>query len=243
MLLHNVTTLVSGAAGGIGAAICYEFRRAGAVVIGLDVSESSAADLSIICNVAEDASVRRATDLVRERKLRPTVIVHAAAICESGGTLQTSPIDFLRAYDVNVVGAVRLVQAFVPAMRERGEGSIVLVSSINSQFATPSLSAYAASKGALDNLTRTLSLELAPDGIRVNAVRPASIDTAMLRRGLATQEDPEAALARNIARHPLGRLGTPQDAAQLVLFLSTPQASWITGACIPIDGGASVTRS
>jgi NAD(P)-dependent dehydrogenase (short-subunit alcohol dehydrogenase family) len=106
----------------------------------------------------------------------------------------------------------------------------------------PDLSAYAASKGALITLTRTMALELAESNVRVNCVCPASIDTPLLRASFTRTSDPEAARERNRKRHPLGRFGTPEDVANLILFLASDEASWITGGAYVIDGGASIAR-
>lgn len=167
---------------------------------------------------------------------------YAAATTEFATTLESSPAAFARVYDVNVGGAVRLVQAFAPPMVSRGEGVFAFVSSINGYFGAPGLAAYASSKGGLDALARTLALELASSGVRVNAIAPASIDTPLLRASFARRPDPEAALAANVRRHPLGRLGTPADVAAALLFLCSREASWITGATIPVDGGAGIAR-
>lgn len=153
----------------------------------------------------------------------------------------TDPATFLDLYDVNVVGAVRLLQLCVPAMRARG-GSVILFSSINADFATPTLAAYATTKAAVSNLMQTAALELAPDNIRVNAIAPASIDTPLLRASFARSPDPEQAVVKNVARHPLGRLGTAEEVAELALFLASDRARWITGSVYAIDGGAGVTR-
>jgi NAD(P)-dependent dehydrogenase (short-subunit alcohol dehydrogenase family) len=127
-------------------------------------------------------------------------------------------------------------------MQRQGGGSVVLTSSINARFATPTLAAYASSKAALEALVRTAALELAPLQIRVNAVAPASIDTPMLQSSFAREADPVAARERNIDRHPLGRLGTAQDVADVAAFLAGDESRWMTGTVIPVDGGAAVTR-
>lgn len=172
----------------------------------------------------------------------PDILVHAAAITATGGVLEVAPERWLEIYDVNVVGAVRLLQRCVPAMKSRGGGAVVLMSSINADFATPTQPAYAASKGALNNLMKTAALELAPDGIRVNAVAPASIDTPAMRVSIASRPDPEQARQANMQRHPLARWGSADEVAELTLFLVSDRSSWITGAVHRIDGGASVTR-
>jgi 2-keto-3-deoxy-L-fuconate dehydrogenase len=171
----------------------------------------------------------------------PDILVHAAGASFPGGILDTNAATFLDLYDVNVVGAVRLLQLCVPAMRARG-GSVVVLSSINAEFGTPGLAAYAATKAALNNLVQTAALEFAPDNIRINAIAPASVDTPLLRASYARSPDPEQARVKNIARHPLGRLGRADEVAELTLFLASDRAGWITGSIYPIDGGASVTR-
>jgi 2-keto-3-deoxy-L-fuconate dehydrogenase len=116
------------------------------------------------------------------------------------------------------------------------------MSSINADFATPTLAAYATTKAAVNNLVQTAALELAPDKIRINAIAPSSIDTPLLRASFARTPDPAAALAKNAERHPLGRIGTAEEVADLALFLASDRARWITGSVYAIDGGAGVTR-
>ena len=238
--LTGRVALVTGAASGIGAAIARRFQAEGARVAGLDIADGAVGDLGVIADLRSAAALEQA--LAATAKLgAPDIVVHAAAASFAGGVLDTDPATFLDLYDVNVVGAVRLLQLCVPAMRSRG-GSIILISSINADFATPTLAAYAATKAALNNLVQTAALELAPDNIRVNAIAPASIDTPLLRASFARTADPAAALAKNAERHPLGRIGTPEEVAELALFLASDRASWITGSVHAIDGGASVTR-
>ncbi|GAB3064667.1 SDR family NAD(P)-dependent oxidoreductase [Stenotrophomonas tumulicola] len=240
--LDNEIVVITGAAGAIGAETCRRFAAAGAMVAALDKVKPELGQVALACDLADDCSVEAAAAHVRAELGDPSIVVHAAATTEFATTLASSPQAFARVYDVNVGGAVRMVQAFAPAMIAAGRGAVALVSSINGHFGAPGLAAYASSKGGLDALTRTLALELAPHGVRVNAIAPASVDTPLLRASFALQDDPEAALANNVLRHPLGRLGTPADVAALLLFLCSAEASWITGACVPIDGGASIAR-
>lgn len=238
--LKGKRVLVTGAASGIGAAIAARFAQAGAVVAGLDLKRCEGVACALVADLRSDAQLDSAFAIASESIGMPDIVVHAAALQPRGGVLDTDPQAYMDAYDVNVLGAVRLMRRCVPHMRQAGEGAIVLLSSINASFATPTLAAYAASKAALENLTKTAALEFALDGIRVNAIAPASIDTPMLRGSYA--DSPAGAFEANKLRHPLSRFGTTSEVAELALFLASSRAGWITGAVYPIDGGASVTR-
>jgi 2-keto-3-deoxy-L-fuconate dehydrogenase len=240
--LAGRVALVSGAASGIGSAIVERFRAEGARVAGLDIDSNMASDHDLLCDLRRDDAVADAVHQLGQTLGPPDIVVHAAAATYHGGVLDTPPATFLDLYDVNVGAAVRLMQACVPSMRSAGRGAIVFLSSINAKFATPTLAAYAATKAALDNVVKTAALELAPANIRVNAIAPASVDTAAMRASYARHPDPERARAENIKRHPLPRLGRPEEIAELALFLVSDRAAWITGSIYAVDGGAHVAR-
>jgi NAD(P)-dependent dehydrogenase (short-subunit alcohol dehydrogenase family) len=239
--LSGRVALVTGAASGIGASIVARFQQEGARVAGLDINAGAASDHNLTVDLRSTSALAAAVKAMTAALGAPDIVVHAAAASSPGGVLDTDPATFLDLYDVNVAGAVRLLQLCVPAMRPRG-GALVMLSSINADFATPSLAAYAATKAALNNLVKTAALELAPDNIRINAIAPASIDTPLLRSSFTRHADPVQARVQNVARHPLGRLGTAEEVAELALFLASDRAQWITGSIFPIDGGAGVTR-
>lgn len=233
--------VVSGGASGIGRAIVEALRAHGAQACSLDLAAGDDPH-AIACDVASDGAVAAAAAAVRERIGAPDLVVHAAGIGIQGPVCGADPGAYLHMYNVNALGAMRLAQAFAPDMRAARRGAFVFISSINARFATPNLGGYAASKAALDSLCKTLALELAPDGIRVNTIQPASVATPMLLRGYEASPDPQAAAAANVARHPLGRWGTPDDVAQMALFLLSDASGWVTGSHFPLDGGAGVTR-
>lgn len=239
--MQGRVALVTGAASGIGAAVVATLRAEGATVATLDQVASSGGAASAVADLRSAEAVGAAVAQLRQDVGSFDVLVHCAGICPSGSTLEHDDALWMDVYSVNVLGALRMLRAVVPDMRGRG-GSIVLVSSINARFATPGLAAYAASKAALEEMARTAALELAGDNIRVNTIAPASVDTPMLQASFARAADPAAARQANVQRHPLGRLGTPQDAAELALFLASPRSGWITGAVFALDGGAGVTR-
>lgn len=234
---QNKVAVITGSASGIGRACAEQFTGEGCRVFGLDV----AAETPWQCDVSRFEEVHAAASRIAAMARHVDVLVHCAAVSTFGGTLETTEKDFERVLGVNFLGAVNLVKAF-DSQLDRGS-SIIFIASINGIVGAPGLSAYAASKGALITLGRTLALELAERGIRVNSVCPASIDTPMLRASFDRQPDHAAARAQNILRHPLGRLGTPEDVANLVLFLASDESSWITGGTHLVDGGALINRS
>jgi len=241
---RNRVALVTGAAGGIGLAVSQGFAREGALVAAVDLKAGPVtAGVHWFCaDVSRAETVRELAQQVRQSFGDPYVVVHSAAVTAFLDTLATPYEEFERIQRVNVFSAYLLLQEFTPAMKQRGSGAFVLIASITGIVGAPGMSAYSVSKGALITLTRTAALELAEANIRVNCVCPASVDTPMLRASFDRQPDPALARELNRRRHPLGRLGTPEDVAHLVLFLASDEASWITGGTYVIDGGALLAR-
>jgi NAD(P)-dependent dehydrogenase (short-subunit alcohol dehydrogenase family) len=165
---------------------------------------------------------------------RLDVLVNAAGVAFVGTVLETSVEDFDRIQRVNLRSVFLFARAAIPAMR--AGGAIVNVASEAGLVGFPSYAAYAASKAAVVNLTRSMALDHAPDGIRVNCVCPGSIETPLLRRFYEEQPDPAGARAEDERDHPLG-IGQPEDVAQSVLFLAGPASGYVTGHALAVDGG------
>jgi NAD(P)-dependent dehydrogenase (short-subunit alcohol dehydrogenase family) len=233
--------VVTGAASGIGEAIAKGLVDAGSQVASLDVNPASNGK-AIVCDLGENRSVTQAAQRIKAEMGVPDILVHCAATTFKGPVLDTPIGDFERIMNLNLYGALRLTNAFISEMRMRKSGALLYMSSINAKYATPEQGAYAASKAALDSVVKTMAVELAPDGIRINSIQPASIKTSSMMESYINVHNREAVLAANIARHPLGRWGMPEEVAKLALFLLSDDAGWITGAHYAIDGGAGVTR-
>jgi NAD(P)-dependent dehydrogenase (short-subunit alcohol dehydrogenase family) len=232
------TVLVTGAYGGIGKSVCEVFLREGYKVIGVDCRETAGLpyevlhfDISKLRNPGSDSEqfYQRAEKLSGGRL---DALVNNAAVQIVKPVSEITVEDWDITLDTNLLAPFWLVQRFLPLLRKAG-GSVVNISSIHATLTKKEFTAYSTSKGALVSLTRALALELAPD-VRVNAVLPAATDTPMLRDGF--RDNPEG-LKELGAYHPLNRIAKPEEVAQAVLFLTSPQASFITGAAINVDGG------
>ena len=229
--------IVTGAAGGIGAAICQRVRSEGYIAIGIDRDLCSEADVDVRIDLRES---ERLIDLGRElaRDYELTAVIHNAAVQPLAGAGQTALSEWIDALRVNVIA----VDALVSGTRENlatNDGSVVVVSSVHARATTGGLTAYATSKAALEGWVRSAALDLGPE-IRVNAVAPGAIDTAKLREGFArwgeSAEERKAVLRERTA---LRRIGEPADVAAAVSFLIGDDARFITGAVLVVDGGAT----
>lgn len=227
--------LVVGASrAGIGAAIARAFQAAGASVTITGVEPEPAPEdrgrfRYIRLDVTDPAAIRA----VAAEITRLDVLVNGAAITSRGEEMD--PDFFARVVDVNLHGSFRTATCFHPQLAA-AKGSLINIASMYATFGSPRNPAYGASKAAVQQLTKSLAIAWAPDGIRVNAVAPGFIVT---EQSAKSRTDP-AHVAAVAARTPMRRWGEPEDIAGTVLFLASPHSAFITGACIPVDGGYSV---
>ena len=227
--------LVVGASrAGIGAAIARAFQDAGAevAITGIEATpapEDRARFAYHQIDVTDPESVRALAARIR----RLDVLINGAAITARGEEM--APAFFAKVVDVNLFGTFRMAEAFHPHLAAQG-GSLINIASMYAQFGSPKNPAYGASKAAVQQLTKSLAIAWAPDNIRVNAIAPGFIVTEQSAR---SRTDPTH-VANVSARTPLGRWGQPEDIAGTALFLASDHAAFITGACIPVDGGYSV---
>ena len=247
--LGGRVVVITGAAQGIGAACARRLVQDGAAVALWDLADEAgvalageltaagAQTLYLHCNVASKADVDTALAATLARFGHVDGLVNNAGIFKAAPFLDITEADWDAVIDVNLKGAFLVGQAVARQMvKATGprRGAIVNMSSVNGTLAIPSIASYNASKGGINQLTRVMALSLADDGVRVNAVAPGTIATELARAAVLTSEE---ALARIMSRTPMKRLGEPSEIADVVAFLLSDAASYVTGEIVVVDGG------
>lgn len=235
--------LITGAAGGIGGATLQRFVAGGWMVAAVDLNEVAGDNdvLSIRADLADVAHCRRAVAEAVEWAGRLDAVVNAAGVWTEGASADTTEAEWDRVVDLNLKGLYFVSSAAIPHLTST-RGCIVNMSSDAGVQGNAGAAVYCASKGGVTNLTRALALELAPSGVRVNAVCPGDVDSPMLRGQAAASPDPAMYLDKLLRGYPQGasaRFIEPAEIAELIWFLCQPSATAITGANISIDLGLS----
>jgi NAD(P)-dependent dehydrogenase (short-subunit alcohol dehydrogenase family) len=244
--LHEQVAVVTGASQGIGAACAERLSRDGAAVALWDVDDARAQALAerlaaggaralhVHCDVSRKPEVDAAVAATLAAYGRIDALVNNAGIFKAADFLDITEADWDAVIGVNLKGAFLVGQAVAREMAKTGGGAIVNMSSVNAVMAIPSIASYNASKGGVNQLTRAMALALADRNIRVNAVAPGTIATELAKSAVLTSDE---ARARIMSRTPMRRLGEPAEVADVVAFLLSSAASYMTGEIVYVDGG------
>jgi NAD(P)-dependent dehydrogenase (short-subunit alcohol dehydrogenase family) len=248
-LLTDKICLITGAASGIGLAIAELFAASGGIVLVADCNEKGAAAAvekitgtggkaeSLVLDVSNEVACAEVAKTVLAKYGALDVLVNNAGIGHVGTILQTKSEDLDRLYSVNVRGVFNLCKQFLPAMVARKKGSIVNMASIGGIVAVRDRFAYCVTKFAVVGLTKSLALDHAQSGVRVNCICPGRVETPFVSARLKEYPDPEKAYHEMCSTQAMGRMGTPQEIAAAALYLASDGSSFVTGSELIIDGG------
>jgi NAD(P)-dependent dehydrogenase (short-subunit alcohol dehydrogenase family) len=250
--MQEKVAIVTGASSGIGRATALLFAERGIKVVGIgrnekeltavrqEAKEKNGVLRTHLADIQENSQVERMVIETVEAFGGIDVLVNAAGIIANGSIETTTLDEWDKMMNINLRSVFFMMQKCVPHL-EKTRGNIVNVSSVTGVRAFPNVLAYCVSKAAVDQLTRCSALELAPKGIRVNAVNPGVVVTNIHKRGGMDEEKYEQFLEHSKTTHPLGRVGEAREVAELIYFLSSESAAWITGVTYEIDGGRAQT--
>jgi gluconate 5-dehydrogenase len=244
--LRGEHALITGGGTGIGLAIAHAMHAAGArvVLIGRREAELAEAVRSLgagASHVVHDITRFDAAPALIERITKEhgpiTCLVNNAGMHLKKPAIETTPEEFQQVMNTHIFGAHALSRVVIPGMIERKHGNVIFIASMASLFGIPLVVAYAAAKSAMIGMIRTMATELSPHNVRVNAIAPGWIDTAMSRKAFAG--DPHRK-SKIISRTPMARLGDPEDVGWAAVYIASPAAKFVTGSILPVDGGVAM---
>ncbi len=248
--LQGKVAIITGGNAGIGEAIAKAFVREGASVVITgrrqkeldrvvnDIMKEQGEAFAVAGSVTDELHVQETVRQTVRQFGQLDILVNNAGVGDFGKRLhEIDDATWTQVFDVNLTGVFRMTRAVLPQMLKQGKGAIVNISSIASVIGLPSLPVYAASKGGLDALTRALAVDYAKDGIRCNVVNPGLIDTPMAAPLMSNSE----LLDPILSHYPIRRAGKPEEVANMVLYLVSDEATWVTGGTFPIDGGMTIS--
>ncbi|MCS0500821.1 SDR family oxidoreductase [Ancylobacter mangrovi] len=241
--LEGKVAVVTAAGQGIGRATALAFAREGAHVLASDLDAGKLAGLDgpSIATAQLDVTDAAAIAAYAQAAGPADILFNCAGIVHAGSLLDASDDDFDRAVDINVRSQFRMIRAFLPGMIARGGGSIINMSSVSGVPAgVPNRFVYATTKAAVIGLTRSVAIDYVKAGIRCNAIAPGTVQSPSLEERIRAQGDYEQARAAFVARQPMGRLGTPEEIAELAVYLGSDLSAYTTGHVHVIDGGLSL---
>ncbi|MEX6634728.1 SDR family oxidoreductase [Hyphococcus lacteus] len=242
--LIGKTCIVTGAGQGIGRAIAEACHAEGGVVIAIDMhpeplNEWTAA--SGVQSVVMDVTDQSAVLSLAEKYDETSVLINCVGVVAVGSILESHASELERSFRINVGSMANMIQAFLPAMRTRKHGSIINIASVVSSIkAAPDRFVYTTTKAAVIGLTKSVAMDFIKDGIRCNAICPGTVESPSLHQRMADQPDPKAALDAFVARQPMGRIGTPEEIANISVLLASDEAPFMSGTTLVIDGGMSL---
>jgi NAD(P)-dependent dehydrogenase (short-subunit alcohol dehydrogenase family) len=248
-------SVVTGGASGLGEAIAGWLAAAGDRVVVADIDELRARQVAdnllatgrkaeaMTVDVTSEGEVAAMVDDIVERHGRLDVLVCSAAVETRSSVVDCTDDDWQRVLDVNLKGPYLCMKHAIPAMVRGGGGAVVLLGSVLGAIGSPGYAAYCASKGALVNLAKQAAIEHAPDAVRVNVVSPSACDTGLFAQMVARAPDPDAIRQMVASRTPMGRLGRSDEVCATVAFLASPEAAYISGTVVPLDGGMAARRA
>ena len=238
--LKNKIALVTAAGQGIGRASAELFAKQGARVIAVDINPTTLASLCGMETRQVDLTDGAAIEALSRDVGHVDILFNCAGFVHAGTVLSTSDADFDFSFNLNVKSAFRMIRHFLPGMIARGGGSIINMSSVaSSVIGVPNRFVYGASKAALIGLTRSVAIDFVKDRIRCNVICPGTVQSPSLDQRLAATGDAAKARAEFISRQPMGRIATPEEIAELALYLASDASGFTTGATHIIDGGWS----